>query len=266
MARRRETRRPPKTLNAVHPNEGVRIAYQRKLEAMVDDLHASLLWWLRSAYRANTPEIAQDASPARELQGTMRRLARRWQRNFDKGAPDLAAWFAQQATDRSDAALQAALKRAGFSVSFKLTSPANDVIQATTFENVGLIKTIAAQHLAEVERLVMENVRLGRDIKALTDQLQERYEITRRRAAIIARDQNNKATATITRVRKKGLGVTEAIWMHSLGGKHPRQSHVDFSGKRYDIEKGAYIDGKHIWPGTEINCGCVCRAILPGFD
>jgi SPP1 gp7 family putative phage head morphogenesis protein len=211
-------------------------------------------------------DLAADASPARELQGTMRRLARRWQLNFDRGAPELAAWFAQSAAERADAALQAALKRAGFSVGFKLSAAANDVIQATTFENVGLIRTIAQQHLAEVEQLVMRNVAQGRDIQALTDDLHARYEITRRRATIIARDQNNKATATVTRVRQKGLGVTEAIWMHSRGGKVPRQSHVDFSGKRYDIEKGAFLDGKWVWPGTEINCRCVCKAILPGFD
>src|SRR5579871_956066 len=78
-ARRREARHPPKTLDAVRPSEGLAVAYQRKLERLVDDLHGSLLWWLRSAYRANAPEMAADASPARELQDTMRRLARRWQ-------------------------------------------------------------------------------------------------------------------------------------------------------------------------------------------
>lgn len=265
-ARAREPRHSPKTLDPVHPNEGIRTAYQRKLESMIDDLHASLIWWLRSAYRANTPEMAADASPAVELQATMRKLSRRWQRNFDRGAPELAAWFSQNAAARSDAAMQVALKRAGFSVSFKLTAPANDVLQATTFENVGLIKSIAQQHLAAVEQMVMRNVAQGRDLKALTDELEDRFEITRRRAMIIARDQNNKATASIQRVRQKGMGVTEAVWMHSHGGKEPRPSHVAFSGQRYDIEKGAMLDGERCWPGTAINCRCVSKAVLPGFD
>ncbi|WP_257785984.1 hypothetical protein [Burkholderia ubonensis] len=41
--------------------------------------------------------------------------------------------------------------------------------------------------------------------------------MTKRRAAFIAHNQNSKATATITRVRQEGLGITEAIWLHSHG-------------------------------------------------
>lgn len=262
----RVPRKQPKTLDPVIPNAGVQLAYQRKLLTLVDDMQASIMWWLRAAYRANTPEMAQDAGPARELQGAMRRLARQWNTNFDDAAPEMAKWFATNAADRSDAALQATLKKAGFSVEFKLTDAARDVLNATNFENVGLIRTIAQQHLGEVEGLVMRAVSQGRDLAALTDDLFKRYEITRNRAIFIARDQNNKATATITRVRQQGLGITEAIWRHSRGGKHPRESHVKFSGQKYDIAKGAYLDGEWVWPGTAINCRCVSKSIVPGFD
>ncbi len=259
--------RATKTICPIRPNEGLRMAYQRKLESLVDDLNGSLLYWLRSAYRANEPEVlAMDASPAKELQGTMRRLSRRWQRNFDKGAPDLAAWFAQNSADRTDAALRGVLKRAGFSVGFKMTAAANDVIQATTFENVSLIRSIAQQHLAKVEGIVMRSVSQGRDLKTLTDQLEEEFAITRRRAVLIARDQTNKAHATIEKTRQTELGITEAVWCHSRGGKHPRASHVAYDGKRYNIRDGALIDGRRIWPGTEIWCRCYSKAVLPGFD
>ena len=283
--------KPPKTLTPTRPNEGLRTAYQRRLESLIDDLNGSLLYWLRSAYRANEPNtitandaqrilnpildlhddpnavpLAMDASPARELQGTMRRLSRRWQRNFDKGAPDLAAWFAQNSADRTDAALREVLKRAGFTVSFKLSAAAHDVIQATTFENVSLIRSIAAQHLQQVEGIVMRSVAQGRDLKSLTDDIEAQFAVTRRRAVLIARDQTNKAHASIEKTRQREIGVTEAIWCHSRGGKHPRASHVAFDGKRYDINDGALIDGKRIWPGTEIWCRCYSKAVLPGFD
>ena len=281
---------PPKTLNPTRPNEGLRTAYQRKLESRIDDLNASLLYWLRSAYRANESTItandarrilhpivelgddpdqvplAMDASPARDLQGSMRRLSRRWQRNFDRGAPDLAKWFAQNSADRTDAALREVLKRAGFTVAFKLSDQVRDVVNATTFENVALIRSIAQQHLTKVEGVVMRSVAQGRDLQTLTDELEEQFAITRRRAVLIARDQTNKAHATIEKTRQREVGVTEAIWCHSLGGKHPRASHVAFDGKRYDINDGALIDGKRIWPGTEIWCRCYSKAVLPGFD
>lgn len=242
------------------------MAYQRRLECMVDDLHASLVYWLRSAYRANTPEMAQDESPAMAMREAMRKLTRRWQRNFDRGADDLAQWFTNASADRSDKALAATLRRAGFSVKFKMTAEANDVMQATIGEQVGLIRSIASQHLGEVEGLVMRSVSTGRDLGTLTAQIEDRFGVTRRRAALIARDQNNKATASITRVRQRGLGITEAIWMHSRGGKEPRPSHVEFSGQRYDIEKGAFLDGEWVWPGTAINCRCISKSVIPGFD
>jgi uncharacterized protein with gpF-like domain len=126
-----------------------------------------------------------------------------------------------------------------------------------------LIRSIAAEHLDDVEGAVMRSVQTGRDLGSLTDELQQRYAQTRKRAAFIARDQNSKATATVVRVRQEGLGITEAIWMHSRGSRHPRPSHVAADGKRYTIIEGMYLDGVWTWPGREPNCGCVSRSIIP---
>jgi SPP1 gp7 family putative phage head morphogenesis protein len=151
-------------------------------------------------------------------------------------------------------------------VEFKMSPAMNDVFQATVTENVSLIKSIPSQYFTDVEGLVMRSVQRGGDLSGITDELEKRYGITRRRAAFIARDQNNKANATFTRVRQQELGVTEAIWLHSAGGKEPRPSHVAFSGKTYNIREGALIDGKRIWPGELPNCRCVSRPVVPGFN
>jgi SPP1 gp7 family putative phage head morphogenesis protein len=210
--------------------------------------------------------MAHDESPAMALRDVMRKLSRRWQRNFDRGSSDLAAWFAIAAADRSDKALQEILRKAGFSVRFKLTAEANDAIQATIGEQISLIKSIGSQHLSTVEQLVMRSVSSGRDLSTLTKELEERFGVTRRRAALIARTENNKCTATITRVRQEGLGIRTAVWMHSHGGKEPRPSHVKASGQTYEVDKGMLIDGEYIYPGQLINCRCVSRSVIPGFD
>jgi hypothetical protein len=64
------------------------------------------------------------------------------------------------------------------------------------------------------------------------------------------------------------LGITHAIWMHSGGGKYPRPEHVRASNERlvYEIAKGAFLEGKWTWPGVEIDCKCVDRPVLPGFQ
>lgn len=214
------------------------------------------------------PRIAQDASAASELRRVMRRLTRRWLRNFDKAAPELAEWFATAAGERTDSALAASLRKAGFTVKFKPTRAQNEVFQATVGENVALIKSIAQQHLAGVEGALMRSVAAGRDLGGFAKTLETTYGVTARRAAFIARDQNNKATATMTRVRQNELGIKQAKWLHSAGGKEPRPSHVANSGKLYDVAKGWYDPDAKQWirPGELPNCRCVSVSVVPGFD
>lgn len=257
-------------LDPIRPNLGIQAAYRKKLYALIDEMHHSLVYWISAAYKANTPEMTSDASPARELQRAMKKLSKRWLKNFDEASKNLADYFSTAVADRADGALEAILKKSGFAVEFKMTAEMNDVMQATIGEQVGLIKSIAQHHLSEVEGLVMRSVSTGRDLKYLTDELQKRYQITRRRAAFIARSQNNMATATITRVRQKSLGATQAIWVHSGGGKEPRHSHVKAGreGLIYEIDKGAYLEGNSgkyewTWPGIPLNCRCIAKTIIP---
>lgn len=254
------------SLKAVRPNAGVQAQYHKRLDALVLAMHKSLMKWVLAAYRRETPEMAQDASPAREMLSTMRKLGRKWQKRFDEAAPELADYFAQSIQDRADGALGAILKKAGFTVQFKMTAAMNDVFQATVGEQVGLIKSIASQHLSEVEGLVMRSVQSGRDLGYLSKELEARYGVTKRRAALIARSQNNMATANITRARQLEIGITKAIWMHSDAGKHPRPSHVKANGEEYDIAKGMYLDGAWLLPGQALNCRCVAKPIIEGFS
>ncbi len=258
------------TLAPVRPSAAIEIAYRKRLDALLEKMHRSVAFWVRAGYRQNEPEIsrlAHDASPARALVGAIRRLRRRWERQFDQLSQDLAQWFAQEQAKRSDTALRLALRRGGFTVKFKMTKPMNDAYQAVIAENVGLIKSIPQQYLAQVEGMVMRSVQVGRDLGTLAADLENQFGVTKRRAALIARDQNNKATAVLTRTRHLELGIVQAQWVHSRAGKTPRPTHVAASrdGVIYEIAEG-WLDpaiGRRIWPGTEINCRCVGRPIMP---
>jgi SPP1 gp7 family putative phage head morphogenesis protein len=254
-------------LRPVHPNAGIEAAYRRKLDKLIIEMDHSVQYWLKSSYRANEPEMAQDETPAAALQRAMRKLIRRWQRNFDQAAEDLAKYFAKSVSERSDAALRSILKKGGFTVEFNPTPATRDVIQASVAQNVTLIKSIPQRYLTNVEGAVMRSVQAGRDLGSLSKELQAQYGVTRRRAAFIARDQNNKTTAAITRARQNELGL-EAKWRHSGGGKHPRPTHVAMDGKTYDPKKGMWDPAvqKWIFPGEEPNCRCISVSIVPGFD
>jgi uncharacterized protein with gpF-like domain len=273
MPELRSPSRKPIILPVIHPNAGIDVAYRQRLDRLLARMQKSLIYWLSAAYKANPPALAMDASSAADLEAEMRSLGRRWQRRFDQGAEELARYFAKGVAARSDAALQAILRNAGFTVKFKVSPAWNDIRTATVNANVNLIKSIASEHLSDVQGIVMRSVQEGRDLGTLTKALEKQYGVTRRRAALIARDQNNKATAAITRVRQRELGIDKAIWVHSAAGKEPRPKHVAFAAGRlggpyYDIDKGAKIadDGGYTWPGVEINCRCISRPVIPGLD
>lgn len=266
-------RRAPKpkgtVLRPVHPNSGIEAEYRRRMVALIAEMDRSISYWLKAAYRRNSPELAQDELPVETLRRAIRALTRRWQAKFNDLAGDLASYFAQSVSQRSDAALKAALKKGGFTVEFKMTRTQRDVLNAVTHENVALIKSIPAQHLQKVEGAVMRSVSTGRDLGALTKELQQISGVTRKRAAFIAQSQNNLATAAITAARQREIGITEAIWVHSGGGAHPRKSHLKAGkdGQRFDPAKG-WLDpevGQYILPGQLPRCRCVSKAVVPGF-
>lgn len=257
----------PRVLAPIHPNAGLTVRYRSRLLAELAELQRSVLYWVKASWRKQ-PRLAQDADPIAELQATFRRLGRRWLRKFDALAPALAERFVRDATGRVDQRFRRQLQEAGFTIEFVTSRAVRDAYRAAVAENVSLIQSVAAQHLDGVERAVLRSVATGRDLAAVTKDLQEQYGVTRRRATLIARDQNNKATAVITKVRQEQLGITQARWRHSAGGRHPRPSHVAADGTVYDVAKGWFDpDAREwVWPGTLINCRCVSQAVLPGFE
>lgn len=255
-------------LGAVFPNAGLEAAYSKRLTAIVDELHRSVHYWVKAAYRANEPVLAQDETPAAALLRSIKQLRKRWLARFDVASEQLADYFATSIKDRSDAVLKKILKDGGFSVEFKMSPAMRDVFQATVGENVALIKSIPAQYLDRVEGYVMRSVQTGRDLKQLTDDLESNFKITRRRAEFIARSQNNMATASMTRARRLDLGITTAVWLHSHAGAHPRASHLANNGKEFDIKTG-WMDpevGHEIQPGELPNCRCSSKVVIPGFS
>lgn len=260
------TRSTMKTSRAVHANRGIEARYRRQLQGLIAEMHGSLEYWLTAAYRKEPPRVAalaQDATPAQRIRKTLDALAKRWIAKFDEWAPKIAAAYVKDSFKATDSAFRQALLDAGWAVEFKMTPAMRDAYEATLAENVGLIKSIPEQYLRQVEGVVMRNYSAGRDLQTMVDQLKAIYPAASHRAELIARDQSNKANATVNKARQLELGITEGIWMHSHAGKTPRPSHVAANGKRFKIAEGCLIDGEHIMPGEKINCRCTWRAVLP---
>lgn len=259
-----------RVLRPVHPNAGIAADYRRRLAALVREMSDSYARFLKAQYRRTPPAMAQDASPAEELRRELRKLGARWEKRFDEASAKLARWFARSASKRSEDALRKILRDAGISVRFTMTPAMRDVLDATVADNVSLIKSIAGEYHTQVEGLVMRSVAAGRDLGHLTGELEHRFGVTRRRAALIASTQNNMATASMTRARQGEAGIEWAVWLHSHGGKEPRPTHLANSGKRYKVAEGWFDPDpkvkRRIWPGELINCRCVSRPVVKGFS
>lgn len=261
--------RKPKVLPPVLPNAGLTALYQKKLTQLIGDMTRSVLREVKAAYRANPPVMAQDLDPADALRKSMAGLSKEWKGKFDRAAKELAEFFALAASQRSDRAFRAILKRAGLSVEFKMTPAQIDIMKATVNQNVALIKSIPERYLSQVEGSVMRAVQIGMDVGGLTKELLAHYDVTKKRAAFISRDQNIKANSAFNRNRQIELGITQAQWKHSSAGKEPRPSHVKAGreGVVYDVNKGWFdpTEKRFIQPGELVNCRCTSRSVIPGF-
>lgn len=221
--------------------------------------------------RVETYRIAMDAPPTvTKIDRELKKWGDKWQRKFDKLSRDASKKFATRSLGSTDVAMKAALKKAGFTVSFKPTRKSMQAYKLVVADNVGLIRNLQQSLYSKIQQDVWASVRAGGDMATLSQKLHKSYGIEVNRAALIARDQNNKAKATLEAARRQELGLTQAIWQHSGGGKEPRPVHLAWGreGKVFDLNKGLFDpdEGQWVLPGTLINCRCTSRAIIPGFD
>lgn len=256
-----------RAVRSVPANRGLEVRYRKELQRLIDDMHNSYVYWLQAAYRKEPPRmaalVAQDASPTDHIKRVCDNLAKRWIDRFDEYAPKIAEAYIAGQFKLSDSAFMNALRDAGWTVKFKMTPAVRDALKASLTANVDLIRSIPEKYAYQIEGAVMRSYAAGRDLAGMVKDIQAIYPTTFDRASLIARDQSNKANATVIRARQMELGITQAMWMHSHAGKTPRPDHVAANGKIYNIVKGCLIGGEYIHPGEEINCRCTSRAILP---
>jgi Phage Mu protein F like protein len=284
--------RKPVTVRAIHASAAVHAWYFAELDKHVSEMNAQVTRYVLAAYGQTEParlaadyqffqmlartapwydpDLAEDAprNPSLLLRAALRKWGGLWVSKFDGLSLELGKRFANRSFSITQTQMRAALKDAGFTVKFAPTPGAAAAYHAVVAEQVNLIKSIPQQYLKDVESKVWGSVMKGADMHALSVDLRKTYGITRDRAAIIARDQNNKAKAIIERTRRQELGITHAIWQHSAGGRVPRATHVAMSGKAYPLAHGMWDadEGAYVLPGELINCRCTSKAIIPAFD
>lgn len=259
----------------IRTNAGLQAQYHRLLLKQVREISKEVSRAVLEQYKQDGPAIAEDETPAEKLSRLLSGLRERLAQSVEREAQNLGSWFVSRVSQNVHARQREAFKAAGigdFVVGFTTGEVQKDVFSALINENVSLIKSISSQYLTDVEGLVMRSVTAGRDLAALSRDLKARYDITARRAAMIARDQSNKATQALSRAANIDAGFTRAEWMHFPGRKSSRATHEAMQGKQFDLRVGCKVPnvagskdpdiGRYIQPGECINCNCSFRLIL----
>jgi SPP1 gp7 family putative phage head morphogenesis protein len=137
----------------------------------------------------------------------------------------------------------------------------NDYLQASIADNVNLITSIPDQYLTQVESIVLTNVRAGRLPSSIAKLLRNQYDITDRRAKMIARDQTAKVNGDLNRLRQTSAGFKYFQWMDS-DDERVRDRHAYLAEHVTTYGKGIYRwdspplsdKGVPIIPGSDYQC------------
>lgn len=212
--------------------------------------------------------FGEDASIASQARILTASLTDRFQALFDKKAQPLAETMVAGADKASTSALHSSLQKlsGGLSLKTSVSDPTlQNIYKASVAENVGLIKSIASEYLQKVQGSVMRSITTGRGLQDLVPAIEEYEGQTHRRAKNIALDQTRKAYNSINKGRMEKIGVQQFEWIHSGGGAHPREDHIELDGKIFSFDKLPIIDsrtGERGIPGQAINCRCTMAPVF----
>ncbi|MHB1023827.1 MAG: hypothetical protein ACYC46_05690 [Acidobacteriaceae bacterium] len=156
-------------------------------------------------------------------------------------------------------------------------STINKRVKSDLRRNIEVLPDLERRH---VEPFFETLLRAPRNLHLLSAELMKIDGMTQGRAVEIARSLSNKTMAIMNRERQASLGITHAIWMYpnapcmrepfsscpTTADVQQDSAHRTANGKRYEISKGLFVDGKWTWPGVEEGCKCAARAILPGLE
>lgn len=124
-------------------------------------------------------------------------------------------------------------------------------------ENVSLVRDIPERLVSDLENTVVRGLRQGASTRQLTDAIQERLGVARKRAKVIARDQIGSLNGQINAARHRAMGVKRFVWRTS-GDERVRREHASRDGRVYEYSSPP---GGEL-PGEPINCRCFAEPVI----
>jgi SPP1 gp7 family putative phage head morphogenesis protein len=116
--------------------------------------------------------------------------------------------------------------------------------------------------MVKLETVLRTQTAQGHSISYVTQQLVSTGQHTKKRAALIARNEIKNITGQLTKKRMQNVGFEKAMWLTSEDDR-VRPDHKRHDRKIYTIGVGLKdSDGNYEEPMDKINCRCVAVAVI----
>lgn len=140
-------------------------------------------------------------------------------------------------------------------------------------DNVVKIKSIPNDSLRSMRQIIMDGYTNGRTIRDISKDIQNEYNVSKHKAAMLARDQIATLNAQLTKLQQQDAGCNHYRWSTS-GDSRVRDCHRALDGKTFSWDDppemwyvtqkaGKVYTGRRCHPGEDYCCRCVA---IPVFD
>lgn len=139
-------------------------------------------------------------------------------------------------------------------------------------DNVLRIKSIPNDTLGNLEKIILEGFQKGKTVRQLREEIQDSYDMDKRHAELLARDQVSTLNAQVSKMQQTDAGVRKYRWSDSKDSR-VRPCHAALDGQVfswddppemwYETKGGTVYTGRRCHPGEDYACRCVA---IPIFD
>ena len=140
-------------------------------------------------------------------------------------------------------------------------------INAYQLETMQWVKKMRDDTLQQWTSNTLRQMAEGKGLPEILKQFDGMVEQRRGHAKMVARTQIATFNSLTSKARAQNLGITKAIWK-TAADERVRSSHASRDGKEFELSEGLYdsSDGKTLLPGTDYQCRCDYRLLIPEMD
>jgi len=129
-----------------------------------------------------------------------------------------------------------------------------EYIEDYTAVTRSLINGLTEENVRNVERIVRENKFSGGSFRRIEQELRDTFDLSRKRANLIAVNETQKLTANLNQIRQEQVGITHYVWKDN-DDQRVRPLHRELDGKRFKWGEPTGAEGGKP-PGQPVRCRC----------